>query len=370
MNFKSLGIEEHLILALKKQGLTTPTAIQEYVIPKINDGKNLIINSATGTGKTLAYLLPILQKVDLEDSNVQVLIITPTRELAKQINEVIITLVKSVKSLAVYGGKSTTQQLRKIEKKPQIIVATPGRLMDFLRGEKLHLGSINHIVIDEVDQLLLAGFKPEIEHIFLDIPGSAQTIFASATVSAQVRKLAHRYAYELEMCQISASKKQSPKIRQEIVLTNDRQKFPALQIILAEDNPYLAIIFCRTKRRANELLAKMKKYKFNADVIHSDIAQNKRESILKSFKKGDLQYLIATDVVARGIDIDFITHIYNFDIPESLDTYIHRIGRTARGGNDGISLTFVCEDDEELLTPIKNKFAAQFYYRDVKIGKN
>lgn len=374
MNFESLGIDEKLVETLKKQGIKVPTDIQVAAIGKLLEGRNLIINSATGSGKTLAYLLPILQKIDPEMSVTQALIVVPTRELALQIRDVAHAFEVANKrtSLAVYGGKSSSNQLKHLEKNPHIIVATPGRLMDFLAQNKLDFAHIDHVVIDEVDQLLLAGFRPEIEQIFMAIPGAAQTIFASATISSQVNKLAHRYAFKPELCDLSKTVKgqMKPNIKQEIVLTNDRQKFPALLRVLAEDHPYMAIIFCRTKRRANELLAKMKKYQLDADVIHSDIAQNKRERILKTFKKGDLQYLIATDVAARGLDIDFITHIYNFDIPESLEVYIHRIGRTARGVADGTSLTFVCENDDDMFKTIKGKFATELIDRDVKIGQN
>jgi superfamily II DNA/RNA helicase len=370
MNFESLGIKLASCDALKKQGIKAPTAVQKAVIPTILDSKDLIAQSATGTGKTLAFLLPVIQKMDVSLSELQCLIVVPTRELALQIAEVAkpLATLYDIELMAIYGGKRTADQEKKLERKPQMIVATPGRLMDHVGQGNIDITTIKTFILDEADQLLLAGFKPDIEEMVLQIPGSRQTLFFSATLPPQIKKMAYRYTYQAEFYTPSADKANRPAIEQMVVPTNDRQKFPALQIVLAEDSPYLAIIFCRTKRRANELHAKMKKYKFNVDVIHSDIEQNKRERILKQFKKGDLQFLIATDVAARGLDINFITHIYNFDIPESAEAYIHRIGRTGRAGATGYSCTFVTEEDTDMLRDIERRNNGAIKERFVKIG--
>jgi len=370
MNFESLGIEKASCDALKKRGIKEPTSVQQSVIPSILEGKDLIAQSATGTGKTLAFLLPLIQKADASISQLQGLILVPTRELALQIAEVAkpLAALYEIELMAIYGGKRTADQEKKLEKKPQLIVATPGRLMDHISQGNIDLTTTGTFILDEADQLLLAGFKPDIEAIILQIPGNRQTLFFSATLPPKIKKMAYRYTYQPEHYTAAVTASNQPAISQEIVPTNDRQKFPALQIVLNEDNPFLAIVFCRTKRRANELHAKMKKYKFNADVIHSDIAQNKRERILKQFRKGDLQFLIATDVAARGLDINFVTHIYNFDMPESADTYIHRIGRTGRAGATGYSCTFVTEEDTAILRAIENRTKRAIQRRSVKIG--
>lgn len=370
MNFESLGIKKASCDALKKYGIKEPTAVQQAVIPSILKGKDLIAQSATGTGKTLAFLLPLIQNIDAKLSQLQGLILVPTRELALQIAEVALPLAAlyNIELMAIYGGKKAADQEKKLEKKPQLIVATPGRLMDHIHQGNIDLTTITTFVLDEADQLLLAGFKPDIEEIILQIPGDRQTLFFSATLPPQIKKLAYRYTYQPEYHTTTIKTPDQPDIAQEIVPTNDRQKFPALQIVLNEDNPFLAIVFCRTKRRANELYAKMKKYNFNADVIHSDIPQNKRERILKQFRKGDLQFLIATDIAARGLDINFVTHIYNFDVPESAEVYIHRIGRTGRAGATGSSCTFVTEEDAPILKEIESKMQREITRRLVKIG--
>jgi len=372
MNFDDLGIKRLFSDALKKQGIKTPTAIQEQVIPNILNGKDLIVQGETGTGKTLAFLLPLIQLIDPKVAEVQGLILVPTRELALQITTVAKGLadLHDIHLLSIYGGKSTADQLKKLARKPQLIVATPGRLVDHLGQENLALSDIRFFVLDEADQLLLSGFKPDIEQIMMDMPGSRQTLFFSATLPANIKKIAYRYTYNPEYISIGENTSDPSLIEQVVVPTTDRQKFPALQKVLMADNPYLAIIFCRTKRRAGELLEKMKKYKFNVDVIHSDIPQNKRERILRRFRKGDLQFLIATDVAARGLDIHFITHIYNFDMPETVETYVHRIGRTGRAGASGYSCTFVAEHDEDQLYDIEKHYGEAIKKRIVKIGKD
>ena len=370
MDFNELGINPIFIKALKKQGITTPTQVQEKVIPKLFNGADLIVQSETGSGKSLAFLLPLLQSIDVGDKTTQALIIVPTRELALQISNVAesFAALAGIDVLSLYGGKRTSDQIKKIKLKKQVIVATPGRLIDHVMQDRICLSTIKFLVLDEADQLLLAGFNSEIEKIISEIPGNRQTIFISATMPSNIKKFAYRYTYEPEFIMINHRNLYKKDIAQFVIPTTDRQKFPALNKVLLEDNPYLAIIFCRTKRRADELQAKMKKYKFDSDVIHSDISQNKRERILNKFKKGDLQFLIATDVAARGLDINYITHIYNFDIPESVETYVHRIGRTGRAGESGFSYTFTTPDDEQNVNEIENTLQQQITRRLVSIG--
>jgi len=371
MTFNELGIQPILIETLNKQGITSPTPVQQAVIPPFLEGTDLIVQAETGTGKSLAFLLPLIQSIDPETSTLQGLILAPTRELALQISTVAETLatVHNIQQLCLYGGGRVSTQLKKLTQPPQLIVATPGRLIDHLDRESIDLSNLRFFILDEADQLLLSGFKPEIEQIILKTPGYCQTLLASATLPTRIKKLAYRYTFNPRYISIHQTSEVTPSIHQEMVPTTDRQKFPALSIVLKEDHPYLAIIFCRTKRRANELYAKMKKLKFNADVIHSDIPQNKRERILGRFRKGDLQFLIATDVAARGLDINFVTHVYNFDIPEDTATYIHRIGRTGRAGETGYACTFVGENDGESLNAIEEKLNHPLERRVIKIGK-
>ena len=347
MNFKDLGIQNSIVKLLQKNGITEPTPIQEACIPLIKEGKDIIAQAQTGTGKTLAFLLPLFETIKPDQLTTQVLILTPTRELALQISEVAKQLAEliNIQVLEIYGGRNIGSQLKKLTGPVQMVIATPGRLIDHLERESLDLSKLTTLVIDEADQMLLMGFKNEVDRILRQTPRNRQTLCFSATMQPNVKKLAYHYTYDPQVVTIEPKKIILEAISQEVVLTTDREKFQCLANALDEDNPFLAIIFCRTKRRADELYAKMKKNKYNVDVIHSDIAQNKRERILKSFRNADLQYLIATDVASRGLDINGITHIYNYDVPELPDTYIHRIGRTGRAGDEGYTCMFVTAKD-------------------------
>ncbi len=329
MNFKDLGISEPLVQVLKKSGITTPTPIQEECIPLIKDYKDVIAQAQTGTGKTLAFLLPLFENISPDVFATQALIITPTRELALQITEEANQLAngKAINVLAAYGGRNIGSQLNKLKGTIHLIIATPGRLIDHIERGTIDLNKIKTVVIDEADQMLLMGFRNEVDQILRATPRNRQTLCFSATMAPNVKKLAYHYTYSPTMVTIEPKKVTIDTIRQEVIETTDRWKADTLCQVLEEDNPFLAIIFARTKRRADELFAKMKKRGFNVQVIHSDIAQNKRERILKSFRDADLQYLIATDVASRGLDISGVTHIYNYDVPETPEIYIHRIGR-------------------------------------------
>ena len=368
MNFKDLGISEPLVQVLKKSGITTPTPIQEECIPLIKDYKDVIAQAQTGTGKTLAFLLPLFENISPDVFATQALIITPTRELALQITEEANQLAngKAINVLAAYGGRNIGSQLNKLKGTIHLIIATPGRLIDHLERGTIDLNKVKTVVIDEADQMLLMGFRNEVDQILRATPRNRQTLCFSATMAPNVKKLAYHYTYSPTMVTIEPKKVTIDTIRQEVIETTDRWKADTLCQVLEEDNPFLAIIFARTKRRADELFAKMKKRGFNVQVIHSDIAQNKRERILKSFRDADLQYLIATDVASRGLDISGVTHIYNYDVPETPEIYIHRIGRTGRAGEDGYTCMFVAPKDNLEFNMIERKLRRNLPKRQLK----
>ena len=368
MNFKDLGISEPLVQVLKKSGITTPTSIQEECIPLIKDYKDVIAQAQTGTGKTLAFLLPLFENISPDVFATQALIITPTRELALQITEEANQLAKgkAINVLAAYGGRNIGSQLNKLKGTIHLIIATPGRLIDHLERGTIDLNKVKTVVIDEADQMLLMGFRNEVDQILRATPRNRQTLCFSATMAPNVKKLAYHYTYSPTMVTIEPKKVTIDTIRQEVIETTDRWKADTLCQVLEEDNPFLAIIFARTKRRADELFAKMKKRGFNVQVIHSDIAQNKRERILKSFRDADLQYLIATDVASRGLDISGVTHIYNYDVPETPEIYIHRIGRTGRAGEDGYTCMFVAPKDNLEFNMIERKLRRNLPKRQLK----
>ncbi len=368
MNFKDLGISEPLVQVLKKSGITTPTSIQEECIPLIKDYKDVIAQAQTGTGKTLAFLLPLFENISPDVCATQALIITPTRELALQITEEANQLAKgkAINVLAAYGGRNIGSQLNKLKGTIHLIIATPGRLIDHIERGTIDLNKVKTVVIDEADQMLLMGFRNEVDQILRATPRNRQNLCFSATMAPNVKKLAYHYTYSPTMVTIEPKKVTIDTIRQEVIETTDRWKADTLCQVLEEDNPFLAIIFARTKRRADELFAKMKKRGFNVQVIHSDIAQNKRERILKSFRDADLQYLIATDVASRGLDISGVTHIYNYDVPETPEIYIHRIGRTGRAGEDGYTCMFVAPKDNLEFNMIERKLRRNLPKRQLK----
>ncbi|MCL1948384.1 MAG: DEAD/DEAH box helicase [Turicibacter sp.] len=367
MNFSQLNIHEALLAPLLKQGIKIPKPVQESAIPKILGGSDLIVQSQTGSGKTLAFILPLIQLIVPKNEVTQALVLAPTRELALQIFEVSKALAeaKGIKTLQIYGGKNMGQQLARLKTPPHLIIATPGRLLDHLGQGTVKLDHIKHLVIDEADQMILKGFKNEMDRILRNTPGNRQTLCFSATLPPAVKKLVYAYTISPELIEATHEPVDAATIRQEIVHTTDRQKFPDLLKAIGQDQPFLAIIFCRTKRRADELLAKMKQQKYNVAAIHSDIPQNKRERILKTFRSADLQFLIATDVAARGLDIRHVTHIYNFDVPEEADTYIHRIGRTGRAGADGYACMFVTPGNNLEFNMIERRLRANIPVREL-----
>lgn len=367
MNFKDLKINTNLIDTLKKNGIITPTKVQIDVIPNIINKNDVIGKSKTGSGKTLAFLLPILQRIDSNSKNTEVLILSPTRELAIQITEEANKFnINDIGILAAYGGKDVGSQLKKLNKGINLIIATPGRLLDHLERKSINLSKLNTVVIDEADQMLLMGFRNEIEKIMSYAPKKIQTLCFSATIDSKVKKLAYRYMSNPTIIDITENEESSiPNIKQEVVKTTDRWKVDALVKVLEEDNPFMSIIFCRTKRRADELEVKLAAKGIKAAKLHSDVPQNKRERIMKAFRDCEIQYLIATDVASRGIDVTGVTHIYNYDAPESVESYIHRIGRTARAGDSGYTCLITDPKNYNILEEIESYLQYKIPEREV-----
>lgn len=370
MNFKELGISENIIEVLKKTGIKEPTPIQERCIPSVKEGKDVIAEAQTGTGKTLAFLLPIFENINPELENVQCLIITPTRELAIQITDVANNLkeAKDINILAAYGGKDIASQIKKLNKNIHLIIATPGRLLDHIGRETVDLSKLRTLVLDEADQMLLMGFKKEVEDIIKVTPKTRQTLCFSATLNSDVKKLAYKYMKNPLSVSVQKDSITLDTIKQHVVETTDRRKQEALFSVLNEDRPFMAIIFCRTKVRVDTLEEAMHSKGYNCEKLHSDILQSKRERIMKSFRNGDIQYLIATDVASRGLDISGVGHIYNYDIPENPESYIHRIGRTGRAGESGYTCLFVAPKDMETLNEIETAIGFKIERRN--IGQN
>lgn len=367
--FQELNISEIRLNQLKKNGIFNPTPIQERSIPVVLDGKDLIGRAQTGTGKTLAFVLPILERIDLSKQDPQALIIAPTRELAIQITNDIKSVVaaeENIRVLAVYGGKDVEQQLKKLRGNIHIIVATPGRLLDHLRRQTINLANLTTLVIDEADQMLHIGFLPEVEQIINETPDSRQTLLFSATVPDQVRKLAKKYLVDPVDIKVKAPEVTVKEINQSVILTTDRLKQSHLIHVLKEESPFLAIIFCRTKRRVSTLTEALLQNGYNVDELHGDLSQAKRERVMKRFRDAELQYLVATDVAARGLDVTGVTHVFNYDIPQDVESYIHRIGRTGRAGERGSAVTFVAPKDNGDLDIIEKGIEQTIEKRDLR----
>lgn len=355
-DFLQLGIRKEINHTLKSLGIEVPTSIQERTIPAALEGKDVISKAQTGTGKTLAFVLPILEKIDVNKSDVQALILTPTRELAQQISKEIKRMVENVEGihvLAVYGGQDVEHQLKKLKGGQHIVVATPGRLLDHIRRETIDLSTIEMLVIDEADQMLLMGFLPEVDAIIRETSSSRQTMLFSATMPNEIQSLAKKYMENPEFIEVKAKKVTIQEIKQVVIETTDRRKQATLLHLIQEHRPFLAIIFCRTKVRASKLHDALIANGYESDELHGDLTQSKREKAMKRFREAKTQFLVATDVAARGLDVEGVTHVYNYDIPHDVESYIHRIGRTGRAGGDGVAFTLVTPKDLEFLRMIE-----------------
>ncbi|OIK11862.1 DEAD/DEAH box helicase [Bacillus sp. MUM 116] len=357
-DFRSIGISKELTEKLRSFGIATPTPIQAQSIPFVMNGKDVIAQAQTGTGKTFAFILPILEKIDPAAQHVQALIVTPTRELALQITDEINKMVQDqeeVNILAVYGGQDVDKQLKKLAKNVQIVVGTPGRLLDHIRRGTLDLSSVDFLVLDEADQMLHIGFLREVEDIIKETPKSRQTMLFSATIPDEVRNLANKHMREAEYIQVEKRQGPAANVKQIAIHTIDRAKQATLIQLVETHRPFLAVIFCRTKRRVSKLFGVLKAHGFSCDELHGDLSQAKREQVMKRFRDAEIQLLIATDVAARGLDVEGVTHVYNYDIPQDAESYVHRIGRTGRAGTKGLAITFYSSADKPTLELIEKE---------------
>lgn len=363
--FASLGVQEELVRLLRNNGITDPTPIQRETIPLLLAGEDVIAEAQTGTGKTVAFILPMLQRINVEKDQVQALILTPTRELAIQITAELKKLAPAVGAsvLAAYGGQDVEAQIRKLANAPHIVVATPGRLLDHMRRETVSLGKLKMLVLDEADQMLHMGFLPEVESILSRTPRARQTMLFSATMPDAVKRLAADYMKAPADIQIKSERVTLDNIKQIVVETTDRGKQAALFRLIEQYRPYLAVAFCRTKIRAKKLNEALLEHGIASDELHGDLTQAKREQVMKRFREAKLQVLVATDVAARGLDVEGVTHVFNYDVPQDGETYIHRIGRTGRAGQSGMAVTLATPYDRRNLQIIEESIHASLERR-------
>ncbi len=320
-----------------------PTPIQEVAIPLIMEGKDVIGQAQTGTGKTAAFVLPTLEKLQKDKKDIQVLILTPTRELSIQIAAEIQKLGKhlNINVLSLHGGTDIERQMNKLKENVQIVVGTPGRVLDHMRRETLHFGRIHTLVLDEADKMLEMGFLEDVEKIIVSTPSSRQVLLFSATMPDLVKKLAQRFMKQPPHIKIESKQKTVENITQEYYVINQSDKMDALLDLIEVAKPFLGIIFANTQQRVKILTARLQEAGYEARALYGDLSQNKRETLMKDFRKVKFQLLVATDIAARGLDVEGVTHVFNYDIPSDVESYIHRVGRTGRANQQGNAISFI-----------------------------
>ncbi len=352
--FAELGIDTPLLRALEKAGFVEPTEIQQHMIPLVLQGKDVLGQARTGTGKTAAFGLPLLQMIS-PDKRLQSLILVPTRELAVQVAAEIRRLSDStgLHVVPVYGGQKIVHQLHLLGKKPHIVVGTPGRVMDFMERRVLRFDDIRMAILDEVDRMLDIGFRDDIRKILSVIVHPHQTVFVSATLNDEIKRLARQYMTDPVEVNVSQDDLTVEHVKQVYMTVDPWDKFELLRRLLKFEGPKLAIIFCNTKHAARKLAKRLHDAGEDAKEIHGDLVQQKREKVMERFRRHNIHLLVATDLAARGIDVSGITHIINYDTPPDPHMYVHRIGRTARMGSFGKAITFVTREQGSQLTEIE-----------------
>jgi ATP-dependent RNA helicase DeaD len=341
--FAELGLSQPLLQALQDVGYETPSPIQEQAIPPLLEGRDVVGQAQTGTGKTAAFGLPLLQSVDPSDQEVQALVLTPTRELCIQVTQALRTYGarRGIDPVAVFGGAPIRTQQAQLRQGGQVVVGTVGRVLDLISRHSLMLHACRYIVLDEADEMLDLGFLEDVEKILSLAPGSRQTALFSATMPTEIRRLAERHLYDPVTIKIKSATLTIDTVEQFFVETKGPDKNETLVRVLEAERPSQAIVFVRTKIRAEQLFKTLRDKGMNVKALHGDMSQGSRDGVMINFKGGRTTILVATDVAARGLDISTVTHIINFDVPTSPDVYVHRIGRTGRVGRSGRAITFV-----------------------------
>lgn len=352
ITFESLGLSEKVLDAIHKKGFEEPSPIQALTIPiLLRNDTNIIAQAQTGTGKTAAFGLPLIEMIDPKKRNVQALVLVPTRELAIQVSEEINSLKgnSELQVIPVYGGQSIDQQLRRLRRGVHIVVGTPGRVIDHLKRKTLNLQDIEHLILDEADEMLNMGFVDDMEEIMQYTNPKKRTLMFSATMPEKIKRLANKYMGKYELHAVKKQHLATNLTEQIYYEVKASDKFEALSRIIDIEEDFYGLVFCRTKNDVDSVTSHLNERGYDADAIHGDILQNQREKILNKFKKKKINVLVATDVAARGIDVNNLTHVINYSIPHDPEAYVHRIGRTGRAGNQGTAITFITPSEYKKL---------------------
>lgn len=360
IRFEDLGLSESSLKAIAELGYEEPTPIQARTITRLLEGVDVIAQAQTGTGKTAAFALPIIQKLEPQARTPQALVLTPTRELAVQVAEAFHAYGKfqRISILPIYGGQPIERQLRALDRGVQVVVGTPGRILDHIRRGTLKLDQVRTVVLDEADEMLDMGFIEDIETILQETPQTRQTALFSATMPTPIAELARRYMRDPQRITVQAEQMTVPQIRQIYYEVGGRDKFEVLGRLLDFERPTLAIIFCRTKSEVDSLGERLIARAFPAETLHGDLSQVQRDRVMSRFRSSQVEILVATDVAARGLDVENVSHVINYDIPLDPEIYVHRIGRTGRAGRTGTAITLVTPRERRLLRIIERTTGA------------
>jgi ATP-dependent RNA helicase DeaD len=370
--FEALGLEKSLLDAIAEMGFETPSEVQEKAIPVLLETEtDLVALAQTGTGKTAAFGFPLIQKIDSASRTTQGLILSPTRELCLQITKEMKSyskFEKGVNTVAIYGGASITEQAKQIKRGAQIIVATPGRMKDMINRRLVDITKIDYCVLDEADEMLNMGFFEDIKDILSNTPSDKSTWLFSATMPKEVSVIAKKFMHSPQEITVGTKNAGSTNVQHEYYVVVGRDRYPALKR-LADANPNIfSVVFCRTKRDTQKVAEKLIEDGYNAGALHGDLSQNQRDLVMNSFRKKQIQMLVATDVAARGIDVDDITHVINYQLPDEIETYTHRSGRTGRAGKSGISMVIVTRSEMRKIKSIERKIKKEFIDKKIPTG--
>lgn len=353
--FSELNCSKEILRAVEDMGFEETTPIQAMAIPVAFTGRDLVGQAQTGTGKTAAFTIPMLEKIDLSNKNVQALVLCPTRELAVQISEEVNRIGKHMRGLhilPIYGGQDIERQIKGIKSGAQVIIGTPGRVLDHLRRRTLKLANLKMLILDEADEMLNMGFREDIELVIEEVDHDIQTLLFSATMPKEILNIINKYQRDPAILKVTHTQLSAPNIEQVYLEMKDRDKMEILTRLIDIYNYKLSIVFCNTKKRVDEVTDMLQARGYMCDKIHGDMKQTLRMNVINKFKRGDIEILIATDVAARGLDIDNVEAVFNYDMPTHEEYYVHRIGRTGRAGKEGISFTFITSRDFHLLRSI------------------
>lgn len=353
--FQDFGLSIEILEALNGLGYKKPTNIQQEVIPPMLAGKNIVAKAPTGSGKTAAFAIPICQNVQWKENAPQALVLEPARELAVQVSQEMFHIgrKKRLKVPAVFGGFPIDKQIRTLKQKSHIVAGTPGRVMDHIRRETLKLSNVQWLVIDEADLMLDMGFIDEVKQILSLVPADCRISLFSATLKPEIRELADEFIPEAVLVMQEAGEEQAPAITEKLYFASQERKYDTFLDILMDENPQSCMIFCGTREMTNVLFQKLRRKRIFCGMLHGDMEQRERLKTVDAFRRGGFRFLIATDVAARGIDFEEISHVVNYDFPTGKETYVHRIGRTGRNGNSGTAVSLVTENDQRMLKQVE-----------------